>query len=73
MGIGQRFLDLLERSVIVQCALPIMFGGASIALALQGREVPNWLLSMTWATLTFWMGAKGQHAVDTMRQSRYDH
>lgn len=70
MGVGQKFLDLLERSVIVQSALPFVFGVPCIIMAMRGQEVPTWLLNLTWATVTFWMGTKIQHAVDTNRQSR---
>ncbi len=73
MGIGARFLDLLEHSVIVQSLLPLAFAGAAIALWLQGREVPEPLLHILWACVAFWMGSKVQYLVDNRRQSRYDH
>lgn len=65
-----KFLDLLERSVIVQSILPLAFGGAAITLWLQGRDVPEALLHILWACVAFWMGSKAQHSVDVRRQSR---
>jgi len=68
-----KFLDLLERSVIVQSLLPLLFGGTCCTLWVCGYEAPEALLHLTWAGVAFWMGTKVQHSVDTRRQSRYDH
>ena len=68
--VGVKFLDLLERSVIVQAMLPFVFGLPCIIMAMRGQEVPAWMLNVTLMTITFWMGAKGQYVVDANRQSR---
>ena len=73
MNFGMRFLDLLERSVIVQAFLPIMFGGTCCVMWGMGYNVPEALLNLTYICVAFWMGAKAQHVVDAKRQSRYDH
>ncbi|HUW96773.1 MAG TPA: hypothetical protein VMW58_13400 [Anaerolineae bacterium] len=59
-----QFWDLLERSIITQSLLPLMFGGVSCAIWLQGREVPAALLQLTIMCVVFWMGAKAQHTID---------
>lgn len=62
-----RFWDLLERSVIVQSLLPLMFGGTAVYLWCSSRPVPEELLSVLWATVGFWMGTKIEHAVLSRR------
>jgi len=59
-----KFLDLIERSVIMQSLLPILFGGASVVLWICGRPVPSELLQLTWVCVAFWMGAKTQSHLD---------
>lgn len=70
MTFAQRFLDLLERSVIVQSALPFVFGIPCVMMAMRGQEVPTWMLNLTWATVTFWMGSKATHASMQRRQDQ---
>lgn len=65
-----KFWDLVERSVIVQSLLPLAFGGAVIYLSVVGREVPELLAHLTWACVSFWMGTKIQHSVDTNRAAK---
>jgi len=62
-----RFLDLVERSVIVQSVLPLLFGGACVWLWVGGRAVPNELLQVTWVCVAFWMGAKTQSHLDNVQ------
>ena len=62
-----KFWDLVERSVIVQSLLPVLFGSTVIYLAIVGREVPELLAHLTWACVSFWMGTKIQHTVDLNR------
>ena len=65
-----KLLDLVERSVIVQSLLPLLFGGAVVVCVLRGVAVPELLAHLTWATVSFWMGAKMQHVVDGAYASR---
>ena len=65
-----KLLDLVERSVIVQSLLPLLFGGAVVVCVLRGVAVPELLAHLTWATVSFWMGAKAQHVVDGTYVSR---
>ena len=60
----RKFWDLLERSVIVQCTMPILFGVTCIVLWLRGDSVPDELMHLTWAVVSFWMGTKVQHQID---------
>ncbi|MBA7635002.1 hypothetical protein ES703_42602 [subsurface metagenome] len=62
-----KFWDLVERSIIVQSVLPLVFGGAVVYLSIVGRPVPELLAHLTWACVSFWMGTKVQHAVDENR------
>ncbi|MBA7660471.1 hypothetical protein ES703_68473 [subsurface metagenome] len=62
-----KFWDLLERSVIVQSALPVMFGGTCVILWLRSLVVPERLWQLTLMCVLFWMGAKVQHQVDRNR------
>jgi len=63
-----KFWDLLERSIIVQSLLTLLFGGAVVILALLGREIPDILVQMTTVIVSFWMGTKVQHTVDANRE-----
>ncbi len=63
-----KFWDLVERSVIVQSALPMVFGGACVILWLRGLVVPERLWQLTLMCVLFWMGAKVQHTVDVNRE-----
>ena len=62
-----KFWDLLERSIITQSLLPVLFGGTACALWLRGMPVPGELLQLTIICVVFWMGAKVQHTVDQNR------
>ncbi len=62
-----KFWDLLERSIITQSLLPVLFGGTACTLWLRGMAVPGELLQLTIICVVFWMGAKVQHTVDTNR------
>jgi len=65
-----QFWDLLERSIIVQSLLTLLFGGAVVVLALLGRPIPDILVQMTTVIVSFWMGTKVQHTVDANRVSK---
>ncbi|MBA7474263.1 hypothetical protein ES707_09611 [subsurface metagenome] len=65
-----KFFDLLERSIIVQSFLTLMFGGAVVTLAMLGREIPDILVQMTTVIVSFWMGTKVQHTVDQNREAK---
>lgn len=62
-----KFWDLLERSVIVQSLLPLLFGSCCCVLWLRGIPVPEKLSQLTIMCVVFWMGTKVQHTVDTNR------
>lgn len=65
-----RFWDLLERSVIIQAALPVLFGGAVVMLCMQGRAVPDILAQLTWAVTAFWFGTKSQATLNERARHR---
>lgn len=65
-----KFLDLVERSVIIQSLLPLIFGGACVALWIMGRTVPNELMQLTWVCVAFWMGAKTQQHLDNVQAQK---
>lgn len=65
-----KFWDLVERSIIVQSLLTLLFGGGVVYLAIAGREIPDVLTQMTTVIVSFWMGTKVQHAVDNNRAGR---
>lgn len=65
-----KFFDLLERSVIVQSLLPLMFGGVVCYLAIAGRPVPSLVEYLTLLSISFWMGTKVQHTIDNNRRNR---
>jgi len=65
-----KFWDLVERSVIIQSALPVLFGGCCCVLWLRGMAVPEQLWQLTLMCVVFWMGAKVQHAVDVNRTNK---
>lgn len=65
-----KFWDLLERSIIVQSMLPVLFGGSSCVLWLRGMPVPEKLWQLTLMCVVFWMGTKVQHAIDNRRVNK---
>jgi len=65
-----KFWDLLERSIIVQSLLTLIFAGAVVALAILGRPIPDILTQMTTVIVSFWMGTKVQHTIDNKRADR---
>lgn len=69
-SLGQRFFDLLERSVIIQSVITLVLVVACIYLWCQGREVPKALESLTFTVVAFWMGSKAQHTVDRNQGAR---
>jgi len=67
---GMRFLDLLERSVIVQGLVTVGFVGTAMVLYVRGQEVPQALQSMIILVLGFWFGTKTQYSIDQNRMNR---
>lgn len=65
-----KFWDLVERSVIIQSLLPVLFGGCCCVLWLRGMPVPEKLWQLALMCVVFWMGAKVQHTVDTNRAKK---
>jgi len=67
---GNRFFDLLERSIITQSVITAALVGVSCALYVLGRDVPDGLQTLTMTVVAFWMGSKVQHTVDNNRQAK---
>ena len=67
-----KFWDLLERSIIVQSLLTLMFGGSVVCLAMLGRDIPDILVQMTTVIVSFWMGTKVEHTIQARRGERSD-
>ena len=65
-----KFWDLLERSIIVQSLLTLLFASTVVTLALLGRPIPDLLTQMTTVIVSFWMGTKVQHTIDNKRVNR---
>ncbi len=59
---GGRFLDLVERSVIVQGITTLGLVGASIYLWVTAQEVPAPLSQLTYAMLGVFIGGKIENA-----------
>lgn len=55
-----RFWDLLERSVIVQALLTLIFACVVCAMLLMGRPVAQEVWIAFGAILGFWFGTKSQ-------------
>uniref|UniRef100_A0A6H1ZYA4 Uncharacterized protein n=1 Tax=viral metagenome TaxID=1070528 RepID=A0A6H1ZYA4_9ZZZZ len=51
-------LDLIERSIIVQCVVTISLVGAVIFLACTKQPIPDLLAHLTEITLGFYFGSK---------------
>jgi len=69
-AVGMRFLDLLERSVIVQGLVTVGFVATAMVLYVRGDEVPMALQNVIVLVLGFWFGTKTQYSIDQNRMSR---
>lgn len=58
-----KFLDLLERSVIVQGVLTLALAGAVIYLCCTGQQVPDLLAGAFVLVLGFYFGSKAQQVI----------
>lgn len=67
---GLRFLDLLERSVVLQAFITIGVLGVAAYIWVAGREMPSDLEKLVFIVLSFWMGSKTQHTIDQNRTQR---
>ena len=67
---GLRILDLLERSIVLQAVITIGLLGVASYIWVMGREMPDDLEKLVFIVLSFWMGSKVQHTVDTNRIRR---
>jgi len=67
---GMKFLELLERSVIVQGLVTVGFVGTAMVLYVRGDEVPQALQSVIVLVLGFWFGTKTQYSIDQNRMNR---
>lgn len=61
-SIGQRLLDLLERSVIVQAIATLACIGVMLYLVASGKTIPPELSQITWALLGVYLGSKIENA-----------
>jgi len=62
MNAAQKFLDLVERSVIVQGAAMIALTGTIIYLAVVKQPIPDLLRDLTLLTYGFYFGGKIENA-----------
>ena len=53
-----KFLDLLERSVLVQAVATLACVGVLLFLISTGKPVPDTLSQITWALLGVYLGSK---------------
>lgn len=67
---GTRFLDLLERSVIVQGACTTAVVGVTLYLYATQKEVPSELLQLTWALLGIFIGGKIENSKSRLLSRR---
>lgn len=65
-----RILDLLERSILLQTFITIGVLSVGAYIWLVGREMPSDLEKLIFIVLSFWMGSKTQHTIDTNRVQR---
>lgn len=59
----ERFWDLLERSVIIQGMLTLLFAATVCALVLMSRPISGELWGALGVILGFWFGSKVQNEV----------
>ena len=64
MSFGDRLLDLLAQSVIVQGVVTIALVSACIYLSVIGQEIPEVLANSTMLALGFYFGSKTQMAIN---------
>lgn len=62
-----RFLDLLERSVIVQGIVTTLVIGTMCYLFVIGRPIPEVLVTFASLILGYWFGTKSQNALNRVR------
>lgn len=62
---GTRFLDLVERSIIVQSLVTLALVGVVCYMYVTGSAVPEGLSGLTYAVVGYWFGTKAQHVIDT--------
>lgn len=67
---GSRFLDLVERSVIVQAAITLILISTLAYLWIAGKPVDQNLLVLTFTVIGFWFGSKVENAKHSLRQPK---
>lgn len=67
MSIGQKLLDLLERSVLVQALSTLACVGVMLYMIAARQTVPPELSQLTWALLGVYLGSK----IENAKLSRY--
>lgn len=65
-----KFLDLLERSVIVQAVATLACVGVLLFLVATGKPVPDVLSQITWALLGVYLGSKIENVKLANRQKK---
>jgi len=68
--ITEHFLDLLERSIIVQSTITIMLVAVLCYLLIAGKTIPDILVQLTLSVLGFWMGSKSTSEVHKSYEKR---
>jgi hypothetical protein len=63
----QSFLDLVERSIIVQAIVTLVLIATDCTLWLTGKTPSSELLALTFAVIGFWFGSKIENAKLTNR------
>jgi xanthosine utilization system XapX-like protein len=65
-----KFLDLLERSVLVQAISTLACVGVLLYLVATSQPVPPELSQLTWALLGVYLGSKIENAKLTRREMK---
>lgn len=56
--VAQKFLELLEQSVILQAVLTVLIWGSVVYMILAGKAVPEGLMGAANLVLGFYFGSK---------------
>jgi len=65
MTFGEGMVDLLRRSILVQSTLTLAFVVTACILWSKGMALPDDLKSMLLIVISFWMGSKTQHVIES--------
>jgi len=65
-----RFWDLLERSIIVQGLVTLLFVTTVCVMVATGKTVPQEMWIALGVVLGFWFGTKAQHEINLRANRR---